>query len=961
MHKFIDNLLVSAPNDGGLYLVHQGRISLLDCLDTTGLFCIENKVFRGVQPNELYIYGASPLHITNEHVRFDDIHDVYCDEEYIYLVGTSGNEIIKLTHGGAEVQRWVFPGEKDSWHINCLTNWNGRIVFSAFGDFRDHREYKGKTKSSGFVQDLLSGDRLISGLSQPHSLVNVGENLLLANSENMELLEFSRTGELLRSKQLDGFTRGICLKNNTIYVGLSRSRNIVLDGLVAATVVELSYDTLHERARVQLPFNEIYNIQSIDNQDNVIQAISDIASVSSTRITVLLSEREAQIAGLSQDVSERETQIAGLSQDVSEREAQIAGLSQDVSEREVQIGTLLQTLAEKEREAEELHRSLTERAVFLAEILSSRSWRLTQPLRGLGQFIRELKRCMPYKELVNANDDVSLLVRARNAARYLMRGDFSGLANRYRTYRQDASVNVIQSTPCQPHLGKTWGIMVTPHTLFIASLLASRLQQHGWQVEIMTEAPAKFSHDWYVVVCPQMFKRLPPGEKRISFQMEQSVSSRWFSAEYLKTLENSMCMFDYSIKNVEFLAQNGIAFLHVFYLPVGAISDYGEKERLPPMVKTYDVLFYGDCKSSERRRQLLAALSEHFDVHIASEVFGREMQELIRSARVVINLHYYENALLETPRIQECLSLGVPVVSERAQDQDDYPELADGVTFFAEGSIPDMIAAVRKALDNPVSQENIKHSVAMSERRFAFMFDRFLLAMGYLPATASEKLDLPLPESFERVVLSLPEMIERRRLFEADRPNNCVIFDGLRRRPGWVGCGLSYKSLALHVLKGGQKTLMIMEDDVIVPADFEDKVAVIKRYLEKNEGEWDVFAGIIAVLHPEAKVLAVEEFDGMTFITINKMISMVFNIYNEKSLQLLAAWNPENLDSECNTIDRFLESQTNLRIVVTLPFFVGHREEVHSSLWGFQNTQYKDLIANSECLLTDKVFVFQKI
>jgi hypothetical protein len=34
--------------------------------------------------------------------------------------------------------------------------------------------------------------------------------------------------------------------------------------------------------------------------------------------------------------------------------------------------------------------------------------------------------------------------------------------------------------------------------------------------------------------------------------------------------------------------------------------------------------------------------------------------------------------------------------------------------------------------------------------------------------------------------------------------------------------------------------------------------------------------------------------------------------------------------------------------VVALPFLVGHREEVFSTLWGIQNTQYSDMIAASE-------------
>jgi hypothetical protein len=67
----------------------------------------------------------------------------------------------------------------------------------------------------------------------------------------------------------------------------------------------------------------------------------------------------------------------------------------------------------------------------------------------------------------------------------------------------------------------------------------------------------------------------------------------------------------------------------------------------------------------------------------------------------------------------------------------------------------------------------------------------------------------------------------------------------------------------------------------------------------------------------------------------------------------LAAWNPEHRDDQTNTIDKYLERQTSLRVVVALPFLVGHREDAFSTLWGFQNTQYSDMIAASERGLVD--------
>lgn len=114
----------------------------------------------------------------------------------------------------------------------------------------------------------------------------------------------------------------------------------------------------------------------------------------------------------------------------------------------------------------------------------------------------------------------------------------------------------------------------------------------------------------------------------------------------------------------------------------------------------------------------------------------------------------------------------------------------------------------------------------------------------------------------------------------------------------------------------------------------------------------------MAVLNAEAEVIAVEDFEGQRFVTINKMISMVFNVYAASTVDVFANWNPDNFDSENNTIDKYLENQKNIRVVTTLPFLVGHREEVHSTLWGFQNTTYVQMIANSQNLLESKVAEF---
>lgn len=635
--------------------------------------------------------------------------------------------------------------------------------------------------------------------------------------------------------------------------------------------------------------------------------------------------------GFKRGVLERvaERSVAMPSHPVRQLEANLRTLLQQAHEELARTRSELQSV---QSERDDLSRQLRLAFDEINRIYASKSWRITRPLRALMAPLYRFTR---------------ITSRARNALRYVARGDVRGLKQRLDALRMDRALDGYSRSG----LPKTWGVMATPHTLFVAYLVGSRLRQHGWRVDIMTEAPPRFTHDMYVVICPQMFKRLPPGERRIAFQMEQSVSSRWFTDDYLHTLESSLAVLEYSLKNIEFLDSKGIKYPHVYYMPIGSALDYMSDVTADIVEKKWDLLFYGDAKSSLRRRKMLETLQKHFNVRICSEVFGSDMAREIRSARVVINIHYYENALLEMPRIQECLSLGVPVVSESSSDQADYPEIFGAVTFFEEGNEQDMLRAVQAALDRSYDLEAVARAVDKGSVRFNFMFDRFLTAMNFLPPTKLLENGLPLPNSATRVALSLPETIARRRIYEAAAPDSFVVFDGVRLRPGWVGCGLSYASLAHHALRNGLRRLTVIEDDALLPEDFEEKMGIVNAYLDSKGDQWDIFAGLIADLHPETRLIGVEQFQGIRFLTIDKMTSMVCNIYSERVLRLLTQWDPDDRDDQTNTIDKFLERQAELRVVVALPFLVGHREDVYSTLWGFQNSQYSNLIENSARML----------
>ena len=659
------------------------------------------------------------------------------------------------------------------------------------------------------------------------------------------------------------------------------------------------------------------------------------------------------------DARERETQLEQAGQQrhewIENLDRQLLDLQWRNTEAEKVVEAVNQLLNVRDAEVHELRQRLVVADAQVQEIYQSRSWRVTAGLRAAGKLARRWGLG-------------TLVRRALKAAGYAVRGDWRALAGRLAAVRREAVLE--QQLSIASDGARHVGVMATPHTLFVAHLLAQALHKAGITVDVMTEPPAEgFVLDGYFVVCPQMFKHLPPGEKRIVFQMEQSVSPRWFTPEYLHTLENSLAVLDYAQANLQFLEKRGIAYPHTFLVPVGGFAGYGDYLRhnnLQPqgVDAPCDVLFYGDA-NAPRRQQLLEAVGERFQLRIVGNLFGPELHRAIASARVVVNLHYYEGALLETTRIYECLSLGVPVVSETSADQAEHAALDGAVRFVPVGDLPALLQALDEVLhvssqQSAAAQSDREAAVEASQARFEFMLYRMLLARRWLDYTQFQALTSTTPLPGPRLALSLPETTARRAMFVSHQMPGVQVFDGVRYSPGWIGAALSYKYLAQQALAAQWAQLEVMEDDVLFLPDYVEHKAVVDAYLAQRSGQWDVFVGLIAIMHPDTRVLGVERQGGLVFITIDRMISMVHNIYAPTVLRLLAQWDERHADPETNTIDRYLQTQSQLRVVTTLPFLVGHHEELHSSLWGIQNSQYTEIIAKAQSELEAKVRAFEQ-
>ena len=532
-------------------------------------------------------------------------------------------------------------------------------------------------------------------------------------------------------------------------------------------------------------------------------------------------------------------------------------------------------------------------------------------------------------------------------------------------------------------LSKKICILTPPHCFFIAYQIKLNLRKFNIECKISCSGYVNRCNEItsnefgindvidndnynYIVICPQSFKELP--YFYVAYQMEQK-TSKWFTPNYLEILNNSHSVLDYSTENIKHLADKELHWQQFFYAPIGGIPNYKSfleevGYNIVPQEEKYDVLFYGSI--CERRQKIINELSKSLHIHVVSNCFGEELISKILNSKVVVNIHYYEDAILETTRIYEILSLGVPVVSEDSIDIDEHKDLDKVVKFVKSGCINSLIQEISLLLNNEShynsTVESTKNYVTRSHYKASYYFSRYMLAwdcISFNDFYRHNKEFTGLDLNTVKLCLSLDENNRSKKIKSTLDQEEFNIFTGLRHNISWKGCGLSYMYIARRALDKGIKSLTICEDDVTFNEVFKTNYQTIQRYLNQNKNKWHLFSGLCAQVHKDTKILKIEKFEGIEFIYIDKIVSTVFNIYSTEMLERLSEWDYKNT-SQLQQIDRYIESMNDLVAVITAPFLVGHDSKQKSTIWNFDNIEYDNMITESQNLLSSKIDEFKQ-
>jgi hypothetical protein len=156
---------------------------------------------------------------------------------------------------------------------------------------------------------------------------------------------------------------------------------------------------------------------------------------------------------------------------------------------------------------------------------------------------------------------------------------------------------------------------------------------------------------------------IPYSTKYILYQLEQKKQSSWLDESYNNKIRNSIATFDYSYANLNAFPSD--VKQKMIYMPF-PMSFNREKHNN----NKYDIIFYGGLNA--RRNRILNRLKKVFPnrVFVINGISGGELNEYIKRCKIVLNIHYYDNALLETTRLNESLKYNKRIISEKGNNDD---------------------------------------------------------------------------------------------------------------------------------------------------------------------------------------------------------------------------------------------------------------------------------------------------
>ena len=183
-------------------------------------------------------------------------------------------------------------------------------------------------------------------------------------------------------------------------------------------------------------------------------------------------------------------------------------------------------------------------------------------------------------------------------------------------------------------------------------------------------------------------------KKYILYQLEQINNNTKYKNNINDELENFMnnalYVLEYNMSN--YIALNNR--INKIFVGVPIIESNIIIEK-----KDIDILFYGNINNY--RKNILDNLLNEYNIKILEKSFGNELKEYIMRSKIILNIHYYKDALLELCRIHEAIPYNCKIICEITSDDlnlcEKYKEFCTFVDF---NNINEVVNIIDRELEN---------------------------------------------------------------------------------------------------------------------------------------------------------------------------------------------------------------------------------------------------------------------
>lgn len=181
----------------------------------------------------------------------------------------------------------------------------------------------------------------------------------------------------------------------------------------------------------------------------------------------------------------------------------------------------------------------------------------------------------------------------------------------------------------------------------------------------------------HLITSPESADRIPPNT--VIVNLEQLRGFNIGARPVYASLMRRLAVWDYSPRNIAQIK----SLMRTPYVSRFKIGYTPEMTRCRPQAPTTDVLFYGSL--NDRRTAVLKGLHEAgLNVKHLFSVYDAERDIAIVDAKIVLNMHYYEDSLHEIGRTSYLLANSKAIVSECGPDteiEDDIREAMIAVPY----------------------------------------------------------------------------------------------------------------------------------------------------------------------------------------------------------------------------------------------------------------------------------------